>query len=70
MFYAFAAIALIGAIACFAKKLLVAKIVGLIFAIMGLYSLISAQLSQDTFSLYNCLEMLLGVAIFVTASKK
>ena len=65
--YAVALLALLGGIGCIFKNVLVAKIAGIIFAIWGLYSLISAQLVGEPFNIFVCLEMLLGVAIFATA---
>lgn len=46
-----------------------ASVLGLIFAIMGLLSLVYAQISQDAFNLFDCITMVLGVAIFYLARK-
>ena len=46
-----------------------ASVLGLIFAIVGLISLVYAQISQDAFNLFDCITMVLGVAIFYLARK-
>lgn len=38
----------------------IAKIVGVIFAIVGLISLIYLQLTQNSFNLFDCIAMVLG----------
>ena len=43
---------------------------GLIFALIGLASLIYMQVTQGTFNIFDCIAMVFGIAIFVTAGKK
>ena len=69
IFFIIALIALIGGIVCIAKKLTAARVIGLILVIWGLYSLISAQLTQDEFNLVSLIDALLGISIFISAKK-
>ena len=65
--YGMALISLILGIACLAKKLVLAKVFGIIFAVISLVSLINNQLSADTFSIFDLVAVLLGVSVLVTA---
>lgn len=47
-----------------------ARMLGIVFAIVGLVSLVYMQVSQDAFSFFDCLTMLLGVAIAFQAREK
>lgn len=64
-----AILAIICGFACIKGNNGMASVLGLIFAIVGLISLVYAQISQDTFNLFDCITMVLGVAIFYLARK-
>ena len=66
--YIITLISLIGGIASIRGKYKTAKTIGIIFAIVGLTSLISNQLTQDIFNNFDCIAMVLGVGIFYLAS--
>ena len=68
--YVIGAIALIGAISCFAKKLVLAKIIGILFAIFGLTSLISLQITEGEFNIVSCIIMVIGVLVYTSALKQ
>ena len=67
--YVIASLAIICGFACLKCNNGMASVLGLIFAIMGLISLVYAQISQDAFNLFDCITMVLGVAIFYLARK-
>ena len=67
--YVIAILAIICGFACIKGNNGMASVLGLIFAIMGLISLVYAQISQDAFNLFDCITMVLGVAIFYLARK-
>ena len=67
--YVIAILAIICGFACLKGNNGMASVLGLIFAIMGLISLVYAQISQDAFNLFDCIKMVLGVAIFYLARK-
>ena len=67
--YVIAILAIICGFACLKANNGMASVLGLIFAIMGLISLVYAQISQDAFNLFDCITMVLGVAIFYLARK-
>ena len=67
--YAVALFAIVGGIASMAKKYSVAKTIGIIFALLGLGSLVYTQLTQDTFNLFDCIAMVLGAATYYLAAK-
>lgn len=67
--YVIAILAIICGFACLKGNNGMASVLGLIFAIMGLISLVYAQISQDAFNLFDCITMVLGVAIFYLARK-
>ncbi len=67
--YAVALLALICGIVCIGGNVGAAKVFGLIFAVLGLGSLIYQQIGHDTFSVFDCLAMCFGVAIYSIASK-
>lgn len=66
--YVITLISLIGGIASIKGKYKIAKTIGIIFAIIGLISLISNQLTQDMFNSFDCIAMVLGAGIFYLAS--
>lgn len=66
--YIITLISLIGGIASMRGKYKTAKTIGIIFAIVGLASLISNQLTQDMFNSFDCIAMVLGTGIFYLAS--
>ena len=67
--YALALLGLICGIVCLKGVTGAAKVCGIIFAGIGLASLIYQQLACDTFAMADCLAMCCGVAIFSIASK-
>lgn len=67
--YAVAILALICGIACVKGSTGLAKICGIIFAAAGLIALIYVQVTQNTFSIFDCLALCFGIAIFTLASK-
>lgn len=67
--YVIAILAIICGFACIKNNSGMASVLGLIFAIVGLISLVYAQISQDAFNLFDCITMVLGVAIFYLARK-
>ena len=66
--YMITLISLIGGVASIKGKYKSAKTIGIIFAIVGLASLISNQLTQDMFNSFDCIAMVLGAGIFYLAS--
>ena len=66
--YIITLISLIGGIASMRGKYKTAKTIGIIFAIVGLASLISNQLTQDMFNSFDCIAMVLGAGIFYLSS--
>ena len=66
--YVIAIISFIGGIASVKRKYGNAKVIGLVFTIVGLASLIYVQLTQETFNTFDCIAMLLGVSIFYLSS--
>lgn len=67
--YAIALLGLICGIVCIKGITGAAKVCGIIFAGIGLASLIYQQVACDTFAMADCLAMCYGVAIFSIASK-
>ncbi len=67
--YATALLALICGISCLRGNMQTARIFGGIIAVMGLASLIYLQITQDTFNLFDCIAVVLGVSIFYQAGK-
>lgn len=67
--YAVALLTLICGIVCVAGNVGASKFFGIIFAVLGLISLIYQQIANGTFSTFDCLAMCFGVAIFSIASK-
>lgn len=61
--YIIAIVAIIGGGASIKGNLNQAKILGIIFATIGLISLIYTQISQDTFNNFDCITMVLGLGI-------
>lgn len=66
--YVIAIISFIGGIASVKRKYGTAKVIGLVFTIVWLASLIYVQLTQETFNTFDCIAMLLGVSIFYLSS--
>ncbi len=67
--YAVALLALICGIVCVAGNAGASKAFGILFAVLGLGALIYQQLTNGTFSIFDCLAMCFGVAIAAIASK-
>ena len=67
--YAIALLGLICGIVCIKGITGAAKVCGIIFAGIGLASLIYQQVAYDTFAMVDCLAMCYGIAIFFIASK-
>lgn len=67
--YSIAVIAIICCIACLAKKMNLCSIMGLIVGLIGLLSLIYMQIAQNTFSIFDCVAMVLGFEIFSLSAK-
>ena len=57
------------ATACLRGNMQTARIFGGIIAVIGLVSLIYLQITQDTFNLFDCIAVVLGVSIFYQAGK-
>ena len=67
--YAVALLALICGIVCIAGNVGASKLFGIIFAVLGLAALFYQQVTNDTFSIFDCMAMCFGVAIYFIASK-
>lgn len=67
--YAVALLALICGIVCIAGNVGASKLFGIIFAVLGLAALVYQQVTNDTFSIFDCMAMCFGVAIYFIASK-
>lgn len=67
--YAVALLAFICGAGCVKGSTGVAKVTGLLFAVLGLVSLIYLQVTQDSFNIVDCLAACYGVSIFSIASK-
>ena len=67
--YAVALLALICGIVCVGGHIKAARFMGILFAVLGLIALLYQQLTNDTFSTFDCLAMCFGVAIASIASK-
>ena len=68
--YGVALLAIICGVACVKGAVGVCRPLGLIFALIGLASLIYMQVTQGTFNIFDGIAMVFGIAIFVTAGKK
>ena len=70
--YIIAILAIIGGITSVRGKFATARTVSLIFAVIGLVSLIYNQVTQDTFNNFDCITMVLGAGIcyLATTAKK
>ena len=66
--YIIAILAIIGGISSVRGKFATARTVSLIFAVIGLVSLIYNQVTQDTFNNFDCITMVLGAGIFYLAT--
>lgn len=67
--YAVALFAIIGGIAAVKGDLKISKVIGAVFAVVGLGSLIYMQLAYGTFNLFDCMAMVLGVSVVFLANK-
>lgn len=67
--YVVALLALICGIVCIKGATGMAKAFGIIFAAGGLVSLIYLQVTQSSFSIFDCLALCFGISIFCIASK-
>lgn len=67
--YAVALLALICGVVCVSGNVGASKAFGIIFAVLGLASLVYQQFTNDTFSTFDCLAMCFGVAIYSVASR-
>lgn len=68
--YVVAVLAIICGVVCVKGILGACRVCGLVIAALGLVSLIWLQVTQDTFSIFACIALVLGVAIFYLAGKK
>ena len=68
--FVIAILAIICGYTCLKENRSGASALGLVFAVLGLASLLYTQFTQDAFSLFDCVTMVLGVAIFYLARKK
>lgn len=66
---AVALLALIGGIYAVMGNKPVAKVIGFVFAAVGLVSLIYLQFTQNTFNIADCIAMVLGVMLFTSAKE-
>ena len=64
-----AVLALLCGIFCVTGNVSASKMMGIIFAVLGLVALIYQQIANDTFGTFDCLAMCFGVAIYYIASK-
>lgn len=67
--YTVSLIVFIGGFACVKGNTGLAKIFGILFAIVGFVSLIYLQLVRNTFNIIDCLTMCSGISIFFISSK-
>lgn len=67
--YAVALLGLICGIVCVKGITGSAKVFGLLFGVLGLAALVYQQVAQDSFSIFDCLAMCFGVAIYYIASQ-
>lgn len=67
--YGVALFALMCGIVCVTGNTGLAKVFSAILAIIGLGSLIYLQITQDTFSIVDCLAACFGISIFYISSK-
>ena len=68
--YVVALLAIICGVACMKGAVSVCRPLGLIFAVIGLVSLLYMQFTQGTFSVFDCIAMVFGIAVAVTAGQK
>ena len=66
---AVALLALIGGICAVVGNKPVAKVIGFVFAAVGLVSLIYLQFTQNAFNIADCIAMVLGVMLFTSAKE-
>ena len=67
--YLVALLALVCGIVCIKGMTGAAKVMGIIFALLGLAALLYQQIAHDTFSIFDCLALCFGVSIYYIASK-
>lgn len=68
--YAVAVLAIVCGAACIKNAYSVCRALGLVFAVLGLVSLLYLQFTQDSFSLADCIALVLGAAIYGIARKE
>lgn len=68
--YVVALLAIICGVACMKGAVNVCRPMGLLFAVVGLVSLLYMQFTQDSFNIFDCIAMVFGIAISVAAGKK
>lgn len=68
--YAVAILAIICGATCIKGVYSVCRALGLVFAVLGLVSLIYLQITQDSFSIADCIALVLGAAIYGIARKE
>lgn len=62
--YAVAVLAIICGAACIKGAYSICRTLGLVFALIGLISVIYLQLTQNSFSMADCIAFVLGAAIY------
>lgn len=67
--YVVALFSLICGIGCLKVAAGFSQVMGLLCAVVGVVSLIYAQVTQDSFNIFDCIGAVLGAAIFFTAGK-
>ncbi len=63
--YIIAIIAIVGGVISIKRKLDKAKIIGIVFATIGLISLVYTQIIQNTFNNFDCITIVLGLGITI-----
>ena len=68
--YVVALVSLVGGIACVKGNKTLARVIGIIFALVGFVSLVYLQIAQETFSTFDCIAMLLGLSVVYQTKDK
>lgn len=68
--YVVAVLSIICGIVCVKGALGACRVFGIIIAALGLVSLIYLQVTESSFSIFDCIALVFGIAIFSVASKK
>ncbi len=68
--YVVAVFGLVCGIGCLKGASGLCQVMGLLCAIVGVVSLIYAQITQDSFNIFDCIAAVLGAAIFFAARQK